>query len=96
MNKFDKPLPSLDALQRKIDKVKPESENEPSAESTSSSLGKAMRLGTDLLAGVGIGGVLGYFIDRTFDTSPIFLIVFFFLGFAAGVRNILRNGDKVE
>jgi ATP synthase protein I len=96
MSNSDDPLPSLEALQRKIDEVKPDSGEKPSEGATRSSIGKAMRLGTDLLAGVGVGGVLGYFIDRFFETSPVFFIVFFFLGFAAGVRNILRSADKVD
>jgi len=96
MTKSDEPLPSLDGLQRKIDQTRPESDKTPPSDTPPGALGNAMRLGTDLLAGVGVGGVLGYFLDRWLGTSPVCFIVFFFLGFAAGVRNILRNSDKID
>ena len=85
------PLPSLDALQRKIDSMKPEGEEETDKSNTSTDIGKAMKMGVELMAGVGVGGVMGYWIDRALDTLPIFFIIFFFLGFAAGFRNLVRN-----
>ena len=87
------PLPSLDELQRKIDAIKPESET--AEQGSGAAYSKGMRMGIDLLAGSVVGLVIGYYTDKAFDSAPIFLIVFFFLGFAAGVRNILRNVDKV-
>lgn len=82
----------LDVLQRKIDRAKSEQEEHPST-SDGSRLGKAMHVATEFLAAVGVGGVLGYVCDRAFDTSPILLILFFFVGFAAGVRNLSRMRD---
>jgi ATP synthase protein I len=90
----EKKPPSLDALQREIEAATPKGDEEKNA-SYASSISKAMRLGTDLFAGVGVGGVIGYFADDAFGTSPILFIVFFFVGFAAGVRNIIRNATKV-
>ncbi len=87
----DDKLPSLEDLQHKIDEAKPEGDEE---KPVSGDIGTAMRLGTELMAGVGVGGVIGYVIDSVFDTLPIFFILFFFLGFAAGVRNITRGMSK--
>ncbi len=92
----DKPLPSLDELQRKIDATHPESRENSESNPTPAQTGTAMRAGMDLLAGVGVGGIIGYYADKAFDTSPILFIVFFFLGFGAGVRNITRNMNKVD
>ena len=39
-----------------------------------------------LIVGVGIG----WFLDRTFGTMPLFLVLFFFLGAAAGALNVWR------
>lgn len=86
---------SLDELRQKIEAASPESTESSEDASTRSGIAKAMRLGTDLLAGVGVGGVIGYFLDDALGTSPLCLILFFFLGFAAGVRNILRNAANV-
>ena len=96
MANSDKPLPSLDELQRKIDSVHPKSHGDNQEKPTPAQTGTAMRAGMDLLAGVGVGGVIGYYADKAFDTSPILFIVFFFLGFAAGVKNIMRNMNKVD
>jgi ATP synthase protein I len=43
-----------------------------------------------LVAGVVVGAVIGWGFDRLLSTSPWGLIVFFLLGFAAGVVNLMR------
>lgn len=96
MTKSNKPLPSLDELQRKIDKSKPEGDEEESStaatrQSAKTQSARAMRAGTDILAGSGVGCVMGYYLDEALGTLPFFFILLFFLGFAAGVRNIMRN-----
>jgi ATP synthase protein I len=50
----------------------------------------ALRLSSEFVAGVVVGGGLGWMIDRIFDTSPWGLIVCFLLGFLAGVLNVMR------
>lgn len=57
-----------------------------------SAMGVGMRAGSELTAGVLVGCGVGYVLDRQFDTSPIFLIVFLMVGFAAGFWNIYRMG----
>jgi len=51
---------------------------------------KALRAATDLTAGIVVGGALGYGLDKWLDTKPLFMILLFFAGFAAGVLNIYR------
>jgi len=53
--------------------------------------GRAFRAGTDLVAGVVVGTFLGYWLDRWLGTLPLFMIIMFFLGFAAGFLNIYRS-----
>ena len=53
--------------------------------------GKALRAATDLVAALAVGGFLGYWLDRWLGTMPLFMIVMFFLGFAAGFLNIYRS-----
>ncbi len=48
------------------------------------------RVGTELLSGVVVGAGLGYVADMYFKTAPWCLIVFLFLGFAAGFLNVYR------
>ena len=48
------------------------------------------RVATELLAGLLVGGCIGWTIDKWFDTNPWFLILFFLLGGAAGILNLWR------
>ncbi len=50
----------------------------------------AIRIGTELVAALIVGVGIGYFLDNWLDTKPWFLVVFFFLGSAAGVLNVYR------
>jgi len=56
----------------------------------------AFRLSAELVAGVLVGGVIGYLIDWGLGTSPWGLIVFFLLGFVAGVLNVLRTAGLIQ
>jgi len=55
---------------------------------------KAIKAGTDFIAAIVVGVVLGYFIDRWLHTTPIGIIIFLFLGFAAGFMNLYRSQTK--
>lgn len=60
--------------------------------------GTAMRIGTELIVAVAVGGGIGFFIDSWLGTKPWFLIGFLFLGNAAGLWNIFRliNGQSYK
>ncbi|MHB8502726.1 MAG: AtpZ/AtpI family protein [Candidatus Acidiferrales bacterium] len=57
----------------------------------------AMELPFTLAGALAVGVALGYFLDRWLHTKPILMLVLGALGFAAGVREVLRrvpgNGD---
>ncbi|MXV45106.1 F0F1 ATP synthase assembly protein I [Saccharibacter sp. 17.LH.SD] len=54
----------------------------------SSSFGMAVRVGSDLIAGVAVGVGIGYGLDHWTGHKPLFLIIFTLLGFGAGMRNV--------
>jgi ATP synthase protein I len=58
------------------------------------SVGQAMNLGfrvlTELVAGVVVGGLIGWQFDAWFKTSPFLLILFLMFGIAAGFWNVYR------
>jgi ATP synthase protein I len=64
-------------------------------EDTPSAIGKAMRLSSEFVAGIIAGGLLGWVIDYFAHTSPWGLIIFVMLGFAAGLRNLLRASNML-
>jgi len=53
-------------------------------------LGFGLRLAADLLAGLVLGVVIGLLLDSWFGTAPLMLVVFLFLGAAAGMLNVYR------
>ena len=52
--------------------------------------GVGLRLSFELVIGIALGVGLGLLLDRWFETRPLFLILFFFLGAAAGILNVYR------
>ena len=60
-----------------------------------SAVARGFRLSTELVAGVLGGAGVGWLLDRWFGTSPLGMIVFLLLGFAAGVLNVVRAAGVV-
>ncbi len=65
-----------------------------SAKYTQSSL--AWRMVTELVAGMLLGLGIGLGLDSLFGTRPAFLVLFALLGFAAGVRTMMRTAAEVR
>ena len=57
---------------------------------------KGYRLASEFVAGVLVGGLLGYGIDYLTGTLPLFLIVFLLLGFGAGILNMSRAANRSQ
>lgn len=83
---------SLDAKRRSEEQV---SSSGRRRESDAKGFALAMRLSTEFVAGVLVGGGIGWLLDSWLGTSPWGLIVFLLLGFVAGVLNVLRAAGKV-
>jgi ATP synthase protein I len=66
------------------------SENRSQVGADASALARGFRLSTELVAGVLLGGAIGWLLDRWLGISPWGMIVFLLLGFAAGVLNVMR------
>ena len=75
---------------RKIGTDQSEAENGDVA-ARASAMAIGFRLSSELVAGVVVGALIGWGFDRLLSTSPFGLIVFFLLGFAAGVLNVIRS-----
>jgi ATP synthase protein I len=63
--------------------------------SDSSALARGLRLSAEFVAGILVGAALGWLLDRWLGTSPLGMIVFLLLGFAAGVLNVIRAAGVV-
>ncbi|WOC15568.1 AtpZ/AtpI family protein [Pseudochrobactrum sp. MP213Fo] len=92
---------SLDERLRKLEGhlaakgVGEKSENNGKTENAPASMGQAMKLSSEFIAGIIMGAGLGWFVDRVAGTNPWGLIIFLFLGFGAGTLNVLRSAGYV-
>ena len=64
--------------------------------SNAASLGKALKISTELVAAVVVGSTIGFLLDKWFDTKPLLIICFFFMGAAAGMLNVFRSAKKMH
>ncbi|MCP4935688.1 MAG: AtpZ/AtpI family protein [bacterium] len=90
----------LDDVGARLNKISPQHEkalqNGAPMATKRQSIGRALRLGTDLVAGVAVGTLIGFWLDRWFDTSPLCFILFFLLGTAAGLLNVFRTARELQ
>ena len=80
----------------KIAKSKIEKKILSSNEKRGSFMGSAFKLGTELVAAVAVGTIIGFILDTWFDTKPWLIIIFFFLGAAAGMLNVIRTANRMQ
>ena len=60
------------------------------------SLGKALKISTELVAAVLVGTTIGFLLDNWFDTKPLLIICFFFIGVAAGILNVFKSAKRMH
>ena len=65
-------------------------------EKRGSFMGNAFKLGTELVAAVGVGTIIGFILDSWFGTKPWLIIIFFFLGAAAGMLNVIKTANRMQ
>ena len=59
-------------------------------------LGNAFKLGTELVAAVVVGTIIGFILDNWFGTKPILIIIFFLFGSAAGILNVIKAAKRMQ
>jgi len=64
--------------------------------SNAASLGKALKISTELVAAVVVGSIIGFLLDGWFDTKPLLTISFFVMGVAAGMLNVFRSAKRMN
>ena len=87
---------ALDALDERIRAAKGRQAPAPQMEEHYSQAQQGWRMVTELVAGLLIGFGIGYGLDTLFGTMPILLILFTLLGFAAGVKTMVRTAQEIQ
>ena len=64
--------------------------------SNATSLGRALKISTELVAAVIVGTTLGFILDNWFDTKPWLTICFFFVGAIAGILNVIKSAKNMH
>ncbi|MHA1565444.1 MAG: AtpZ/AtpI family protein [Alphaproteobacteria bacterium] len=88
------PLEDLDARLKAARSRQADMWDDKGEDRKTGEMAPALRVGTDLVAGVAVGTFIGWALDRWLGTQPWLMIVFFMLGAAAGFYNIFRSAQK--
>ncbi len=87
-------------LDGKLGKVKAEHDAHRRAEDDAGASGRGMaygmRMAAELVSAVIVGGLMGYGLDWWLGTKPWLFLLFFVLGFAAGVLNVVRAYERMQ
>src|ERR1700754_4647295 len=91
------------ALRARLDRLQGDLEGRPApcpseptpapkadASATGSAMSLGLRAGSEFVSAVILGSGIGWVLDRALHTNPAFLIVFFLIGVAAGIWNVIR------
>jgi ATP synthase protein I len=90
----------ISELGGRLDKVKAQRETDAQADLDAQMRGRGMaygmRMAAELVAAVIVGGAIGYGLDRWLGSTPWLFLLFFVLGFAAGVLNVVRAYERMQ
>ena len=90
MGNFDDFKTRLKIAKSNLKKTDNESSNEASF------LRNAFKLGTELVAAVAVGTIIGFILDSWLGTTPWLIVIFFFVGAAAGMLNVIRTAKRMQ
>lgn len=68
----------------------------PAGNASAKAYGRGVRLVSEFVAGILVGGFLGWVFDQLLGTTPLGLIIFILLGFASGILNMARASQRAQ
>ena len=81
-------------LGRKLDQAKPQSSGGGRSEH-GAAMGRAWRVSAELIGGIVVGSAIGWYLDGWLgNKKPWFFVLFFLLGAAAGILNVIRSAMR--
>jgi len=66
-------------------------EDAPGPGGSMKGMAQGFKIASEFIAGIAVGGAIGWGVDSLFGTLPFGLVIFLLLGFAAGVLNVVRS-----
>ena len=67
-----------------------------SQDTSSSKLGIAFKISTEMVAAVAVGTIIGFILDNWFGTKPWLILIFFFIGVITGIMNVIKSAKKMQ
>ena len=89
-------MSEFDDLKKKIELTKNKNRINLSKNNNNNILGLALRISTELVAAVFVATFIGYYLDKWLGTKPIFIIILFIVGIAAGIFNVVRSAKMIN
>lgn len=83
-------MDKLTELGKKIEAMQHNSKKKPIQPAANSE--GAWVVASELIGGVTIGGLLGYYLDDYFHTKPLFLLILLILGLISSLYTIYKKG----
>ena len=80
----------------KIAKSKISKRLETSRGPSSSKLGIAFKMSTEMVAAVVVGTIIGFILDSWFGTKPWLILIFFFVGVITGILNVVKSAKNMQ
>ena len=80
----------------KIAKNKAKSRKSSKNEESSSNMGTAFKMSTELVSAVVVGTIIGFILDNWFGTKPWLILIFFFVGVIAGIMNVIKSAKRMQ
>ena len=80
----------------KIAKNKIRSKRSSKNDESSSGIGSAFKMSTELVSAVAVGTIIGFILDNWFGTKPWLILIFFFVGVIAGIMNVVKSAKRMQ
>jgi ATP synthase protein I len=80
----------------KIAKNKVKSRKSSKNDESSSNMGTAFKMSTELVSAVVVGTIIGFILDNWFGTKPWLILIFFFVGVIAGIMNVVKSAKRMQ
>ena len=77
-------------------KIRAKSKYSENKETSTSGMGHAFKMSTELVAAVAVGTIIGFILDNWFGTKPWLILIFFFVGVIAGIMNVIKSAKKMQ
>ncbi len=91
-----RPLDDFGARLRKARGSRDREARRETSRGGSAGMGLGFRIATELVAGIAVGTLIGYALDGWLGTRPWLMVIFLFLGAAAGTMNVYRVAKGLD